>query len=74
MEQPTVVLTQVLLGRISILFYQRSQISRTNPVKMIFMASPASYNNDCFKVMFSFDCYQLQMVYPTIEYYSAKNL
>ena len=31
-------------------------------------------NIDCSQVMSQFDCYQLQLVYPTMEHHPARNL
>ena len=36
--------------------------------------SPSWYNVDCSQLMSRFDCYQLQLVYPTVEHRPAKNL
>ena len=32
------------------------------------------YDNDCSQLMSQFDCYQLQLVYPTMEHRPSRNL
>ena len=36
--------------------------------------SPVWYNVDCSQLLFRFDGYQLQLVYPTVEHRPARNL
>ena len=36
--------------------------------------SSAWCNIDCSQLMSQFDCYQLQLVYPTVEHHPARNL
>ena len=36
--------------------------------------SPMWYNIDCSQLMFQFVCYQLQLIYPTVEHHLVRNL